>query len=77
MDEGTAAAVNQRAVMMTSIGNVHGLAKLNLGIYQVIVLSAVIIIHLYTSISTTMTQEELRLGMTTHEYDFYLLLTLS
>jgi hypothetical protein len=63
--------------MMTSIGNVHGQAELTFGIYQVIVLSAVIIFYLYTSISITMTQEELRLGMTTHVYNLYILATLS
>jgi hypothetical protein len=62
---------------MTSIGYAPGLAKLNLGIDQVIVLSSVIIVHLYTPISITMTHEELRLGRLSHEYNLYILATLS
>jgi hypothetical protein len=53
--------------MMTRVCYAHGRAELNLGIGQVTALNAVIIIiHLYTSISINMTQEELRLGMSTH-----------
>jgi hypothetical protein len=62
---------------MTSIGYAHGSAELKLGIDQVIVLIAAIIVHLYTSISIAMTQEELRLGRFSHEYNLYILATLS
>jgi hypothetical protein len=62
---------------MTSVCYVHGPAELKLDIGQVIARSSIIMVHLYTSISITMTQEELRLGRIAHEYDLYLLLTLS